>query len=122
MPSCEINCHPSLKTWIPCAIGNSIFEKAFFDLEATINLMSLSIFKKLNLGEARPIMVTLQLANRPLLIIEGLLRMYWLKLISLSFRWTSLFLTWRNIRRFQSSLEYPFWLPEERLLMSKNES
>ena len=35
---------------IPCSIGNSIFEKAFCDLGASINLMSLSIFRKLGLG------------------------------------------------------------------------
>ena len=35
---------------IPCAIGNSIFERALCELGASINLMPLSIFKKLNLG------------------------------------------------------------------------
>ncbi|XP_024025398.1 uncharacterized protein LOC112092750 [Morus notabilis] len=35
---------------IPCSIGNSIFEKALCDLGASINLMSLSIFKKLGLS------------------------------------------------------------------------
>ena len=30
---------------IPCSIGNSIFERAIFDLGANINLMPLSIFK-----------------------------------------------------------------------------
>ena len=29
---------------IPCAIGSSIFEKTLYDLVASINLMSLSIF------------------------------------------------------------------------------
>ena len=44
---------------IPCAIGNAVFEKALCNLGANINLMPLSIFKKLNLGEARPTTVTL---------------------------------------------------------------
>ena len=35
---------------IPCAIGNSIFERALCDLGVSINLRLLSIFKKLNLG------------------------------------------------------------------------
>ena len=30
---------------IPCKIGNSIFERALFDLGASINLMPLSIFR-----------------------------------------------------------------------------
>ena len=49
---------------IPCTIRNSIFERALCDLGASINLMSLSIFKRLGLGEARLIIVTLQLADR----------------------------------------------------------
>ena len=59
---------------IPYKIGNSIFERALCDLGASINLMPLSIFRRLGLGEARPITVTLQLADRslkhPLGVIE----------------------------------------------------
>ena len=51
---------------IPCAIGNTIFERALCDLGGSINLMPLSIFKNLNLGEAIPTTVTLQLADRSL--------------------------------------------------------
>ena len=51
---------------IPCTIGNAIFERALCDLGASINLMPLSIFKRLGLGEARPTTVTLQLADKSL--------------------------------------------------------
>ena len=51
---------------IPCTIGNSIFEKALCDLGESINLMPLSILRRLGLGESRPTTVTLQLANRSL--------------------------------------------------------
>ena len=51
---------------IPYKIGNSIFERALCDLGVSINLMSLSIFRRLGLGKARPTMVTLQLADRSL--------------------------------------------------------
>ena len=51
---------------IPCTIGNAIFERALCDLGASINLMPLSIFKRLGLGESRPTTVTLQLADRSL--------------------------------------------------------
>ena len=51
---------------IPCTIGNALFERALCDLRASINLMPLSIFRRLRLGEARPITVTLQLADRSL--------------------------------------------------------
>ena len=51
---------------IPCKIGNSIFKRALCDLGASINLMPLSIFRRVGLGEARPTTVTLQLADRSL--------------------------------------------------------
>ena len=35
---------------IPCTIGNSIFERALCDLGASINLIPLSIFRRLGLG------------------------------------------------------------------------
>ena len=44
---------------IPCIIGNSIFEKALCDLGESINLMTLFIFRRLGLGEARPTTATL---------------------------------------------------------------
>ena len=44
---------------VPCEIGGTIFEKALCNLKASINLMSLSIFHKLGLGEAKPTRVTL---------------------------------------------------------------
>ena len=44
---------------ILCAIGNAVFEKALCNLGANINLMQFSIFKKLNLEEARLTIVTL---------------------------------------------------------------
>ena len=49
---------------IPCKIGNWIFERALCDLGANINLLSLSIFRRLGLGEVRPTTVTLQLVDR----------------------------------------------------------
>nr|KYP40295.1 hypothetical protein KK1_038367 [Cajanus cajan] len=38
--------------------------KALCDLGASINLMPLSIFKRLGIGEVKPTMITLQLADR----------------------------------------------------------
>ena len=51
---------------IPCKIGNSIFERALCDLGASINLMPLSIFRRLGLGEAKPTTVILQSIDRSL--------------------------------------------------------
>ena len=39
---------------IPCVIGNSKFENAMFDLGASINVMTLFIYKSLSLGPMEP--------------------------------------------------------------------
>ena len=49
---------------IPRKIGNLVFKRALCDLGANINLMPLSIFRQLGLGDARPTTVTLHLADR----------------------------------------------------------
>ncbi|XP_062100554.1 uncharacterized protein LOC133806472 [Humulus lupulus] len=48
---------------IPCSIGGRDVGRALCDLGASINLMPMSIFKKLGIGEARPTTVTLQLPD-----------------------------------------------------------
>ncbi|KAI3692075.1 hypothetical protein L6452_31884 [Arctium lappa] len=62
---------------IPVHIGTSEFSKALCDLGASINLMPLSIFRKLGLGEVQPTTITLQLADRsikyPYGVIEDVL-------------------------------------------------
>ena len=62
---------------IPCNIGEHTFSKALCDLGASINLMTFSIAKKLNLGEITPIALSLQMADRsmnsPISIIEDVL-------------------------------------------------
>ncbi|XP_062114067.1 uncharacterized protein LOC133825091 [Humulus lupulus] len=62
---------------IPCTIGNFHYERNLCDLGASINLMPLSVFRRLGLGEARPVTVTLQLVDRslthPRCIIEDVL-------------------------------------------------
>ncbi|XP_062109502.1 uncharacterized protein LOC133820963 [Humulus lupulus] len=49
---------------IPCSIGNVVFEQAFCDLGASVNLLPLSIYRKLKLGESKPTTVTFQMADR----------------------------------------------------------
>ncbi|XP_031271281.1 uncharacterized protein LOC116129694 [Pistacia vera] len=49
---------------IPCVIGDVQFDRVLCDLGASINLMPLSVFKKLGIGEVNPTMVSLQLADR----------------------------------------------------------
>ncbi|XP_058741907.1 uncharacterized protein LOC131614322 [Vicia villosa] len=56
---------------IPCNIGDSFCGKALCDLRASINLMPLSVFKKLEIGAARPTTITLQLAGRSICYPQG---------------------------------------------------
>ncbi|XP_022158733.1 uncharacterized protein LOC111025193 [Momordica charantia] len=56
---------------IPVAIGGQKIGQALCDLGASINLMPLSIYKKLGMGEARPTTITLQLADRSITHPEG---------------------------------------------------
>ncbi|XP_024028757.1 uncharacterized protein LOC112093792 [Morus notabilis] len=56
---------------IPCSIGDQYIGKALCDLGASINLMPMSIFRKLGIGEVSPTTVTLQLADRSYAHPEG---------------------------------------------------
>ncbi|XP_038874990.1 uncharacterized protein LOC120067513 [Benincasa hispida] len=56
---------------VPCSIGGLDVGHALCDLGASINLMPLSIFKKLGIGEAQPTSVTLHLADRTIKYPEG---------------------------------------------------
>ena len=62
---------------IPFSIGNRVSGKALCDLGASINLMPLSMFKRLKLGEPKSTTISLQLADRsyqhPRGIIENVL-------------------------------------------------
>ena len=49
---------------IPFSRGNSVAGKGLLDLGASINLVSLSLFKRLKLGEAKPMTISLQLVDR----------------------------------------------------------
>ena len=55
-------------------LGNAVFERALYDLRASINLMPFSIFRRLGLGEAKPTTVTLQLADRSLKHWRGIFK------------------------------------------------
>lgn len=48
---------------IICIIGEQDVGWGLCDLGASINLMTLSIFKKLGVGEAKPITITVQLVD-----------------------------------------------------------
>ena len=58
---------------VPCVIGEHTFKKALCDLEVRINLMSLSVVKKLNLGELTATTFSLQMVDRSLTYPQGIL-------------------------------------------------
>ncbi|XP_016472918.1 uncharacterized protein LOC107794881 [Nicotiana tabacum] len=58
---------------IPCTIGSYAFAKEIYDLGASINLMPLSIYTKLGIGRARPTSMLLQLADRTVNRLIGIL-------------------------------------------------
>ena len=49
---------------IPCTVRSLHFVKALCDLGASINLMPLSIYKKLGLGDPNPIAMRILMADR----------------------------------------------------------
>ncbi|XP_022883537.1 uncharacterized protein LOC111400355 [Olea europaea var. sylvestris] len=49
---------------IPCNIGDITFDRALCNLGASINLIPLSVFKKLGLGEVKPTSLTLQMVDK----------------------------------------------------------
>ncbi|XP_038904258.1 uncharacterized protein LOC120090611 [Benincasa hispida] len=56
---------------LPCSIRGKEVGNALCDLGASINLMPLSIFKKLNINNARPTTITSQLSDRSIMHPEG---------------------------------------------------
>ncbi|XP_017982306.1 PREDICTED: uncharacterized protein LOC108663232 [Theobroma cacao] len=58
---------------IPCTIGRFKFTKALCDLGASVSIMPLSITEKLGLNEIQPTAVSLQLADRTINYLVGII-------------------------------------------------
>ncbi|XP_009593592.1 uncharacterized protein [Nicotiana tomentosiformis] len=58
---------------ITLSLGKQEDGRALCDLGASINLMPSSLFKQLGLGVLRPTTITLQLADRSLVMLEGII-------------------------------------------------
>ncbi|RVW63848.1 hypothetical protein CK203_055622 [Vitis vinifera] len=54
-------------------IGETCVEKALLDLGASVNLLPYSIYKQLGLGELKPTIITLSLADRSVKIPRGMI-------------------------------------------------
>ncbi|XP_015965593.1 uncharacterized protein LOC107489353 [Arachis duranensis] len=57
---------------ISCTIGNMTLENALCELGASINMMPLSMMKKLEIEEVKPTRMSLQMADRSLKIPNGI--------------------------------------------------
>ena len=82
---------------IPCTVESLHFAKALCDLGASINLMPLSIYKKLGLGDPNPTAMRLLMADRivkrPIRILHDVL----VKCLRSYFRQILLFLIVKSI-------------------------
>ncbi|XP_058008920.1 uncharacterized protein LOC131183072, partial [Hevea brasiliensis] len=58
---------------IPCHIGETSIERALCDLGASVSLMPLSICEKLKVGNLKPTTISLQLADRSIKYLVGIL-------------------------------------------------
>ncbi|XP_070013218.1 uncharacterized protein [Nicotiana sylvestris] len=58
---------------IPCTIGSDDFAKALCDLGESINLMPYSVFKTLVIGQTRPTSMRLQMADRTMKRLLGII-------------------------------------------------
>jgi len=57
---------------IPCIIGDSKIDKTLIDLGSGVNLLPYSVYEQLGLGELKPTKVVLQLADRSVVILRGI--------------------------------------------------
>ena len=68
---------------IPYFIGELPVERALADLGACINLMPYALFKQLGLGEPKPTRMSLQLADRSVKFLRGIIKEVLVKVVNL---------------------------------------
>ncbi|RDX72334.1 Retrovirus-related Pol polyprotein, partial [Mucuna pruriens] len=59
---------------VPCTISSCTFTNAMLDLRESINVMLVSIYKSLNLGDLKPTRMVIQLVNRSVVRTLGILK------------------------------------------------
>ncbi|XP_016178390.1 uncharacterized protein LOC107620781 [Arachis ipaensis] len=59
--------------FLPCTIGNIIIDKALCDLGSSINLMPMSMMRRLCIEEVKPTEMSLELVDRSLVIPKGVI-------------------------------------------------
>ncbi|KAL8485323.1 hypothetical protein ACS0TY_027572 [Phlomoides rotata] len=94
-----------------CDMGNGVKKNALCDLGASINLMPLSIFEKLDYGDLRPTSMTLQLADRSTTVPRGIVEDILVKVENLVFPTDFVVLEWKRMHKCLSFLEDHSWPP-----------
>ncbi|XP_016185615.1 uncharacterized protein LOC107627281 [Arachis ipaensis] len=59
--------------FLPCTIGDIIIDKALYDLGSSINLMPLSMIRRLSIDKVKPTQMSLELVDRSLVIPKGVI-------------------------------------------------
>ncbi|XP_022869436.1 uncharacterized protein LOC111388857 [Olea europaea var. sylvestris] len=98
---------------IPCNIGGITFDRALCDLGASINLMPLSVFKKLGLGEVNPTTLTLQLVDRSITYPKGIIEDVLVKIDKFIFPVDFVVLDMEEDEKVPLILSQPFLVLEE---------
>ncbi|XP_019260682.1 PREDICTED: uncharacterized protein LOC109238651 [Nicotiana attenuata] len=85
---------------IPLSLGKQEVGRSLCDLGASINLMPSSLFKQLGLGVLRPTTITLRLADKSLVIPEGIIDDVLVRVGKFILPADLLFLITRQIRKY----------------------
>ncbi|KAL8158260.1 hypothetical protein AgCh_002815 [Apium graveolens] len=93
---------------IPCTIGNLSFNKCLCDLRASINLMPLSIFKKLGLPDPKPTYMSLQLADHSITYTRDIIEDVLVKVGKLIFHVDFVILDFEEYKKIPILLGRPF--------------
>ncbi|XP_052296969.1 uncharacterized protein LOC107176917 [Citrus sinensis] len=101
---------------IPCSIGTRYIGRALCELGASINLMSLSVFKQLGVRECRPTTITLQLADRSYAYPEGKIEDVLVKVDKFIFPVDFIVLDFEADKEVPIILERPFLATEKTLI------
>ena len=105
---------------IPCVIGKHTFKKALCDLGASINLMSLSVVKRLNLGEPTHIALSFQMVDCSLIYPQGIIEDMLVKVEKLIFLVDFVVLDMEEDKEAPLILGRPFLATRQALIDVKN--
>nr|XP_025631250.1 uncharacterized protein LOC112725597 [Arachis hypogaea] len=93
---------------IPCAIGDTRIDRGFCDLGASINVMPLSLMKRLQINELKSTDVVIQLVDKTQKQAKGVVENVLVKVGNYFPPLTLLFWTWRKVTTIQSFWEDHF--------------